>query len=106
MIPWFFGLSNNSTVIIVQDHRINNLSMTPNSIRNFLSNTVSLTAFDATTYLASIVESIIHDCLILLKLTVSPPNVKTYPEVDFLNPHLIESQISISYRSQLIAMIN
>ena len=58
--------------------------MARNYIRNFLSYITSLAASDAATYSASIVESTIHDCLILIQLTIAPPNVKIYVEVDFL----------------------
>ena len=57
---------------------------TPNSKRNFLSQTASLATLIAATYSASVVESVIHYYLILLQLIVAPPRVNIYPKVDFL----------------------
>ena len=80
----FFITSTELVIITIQNHEINSLSYDSNFIRNFLSHIASLVADDAATYSTSMVELTIHDCLILLLLTAAPPNVKTYPEVDFL----------------------
>ena len=57
---------------------------TPRFNRKFLSQTASLAASEATTYLTSMVESVIQDCFTLLKLIALPPRVNTNPKVDFL----------------------
>ena len=54
----------------------------PSPIRNFQSQMVSFVASEVTTYLASILELVIHDCFTLLQLTTPPPKVNTNPEVD------------------------
>ena len=61
-------------------------------LRNFLSHTASLDASQATTYSASIVESAMQDCLILLHTTAPPLRMNTDPEVDFLDTR--HSQVS------------
>ena len=49
--------------------------ITSNSIKNLQSQTASFTTSQATTYLASIVESAIHDCLMLLQTMAPLPKV-------------------------------
>ena len=56
--------------------------MTLSSMRNFLSQTVSFAAVEATTSSTSIVELAMQDYLTLLKLITIPPKVKTKQERD------------------------
>ena len=51
--------------------------------KKFLSHTASLAASDAAMYSASMVESAMLDCLMLLQTTAAPPRVNTDPDVDF-----------------------
>ena len=60
------------------------MGTTSKSIRNLHCQTASLAASQAVTYLTSIVELAIQDCLILLHIMVPLSRVNTEPQVDFL----------------------
>ena len=57
---------------------------TSKSLKKFLSQTASLAASKAAIYSASMVESVMLDCLTLLQTTAALPRVNTEPDVDFL----------------------
>ena len=73
VVSWFFRLWYHSNVIIKQYQRWYNLGHYPKSYEK-LSKPIKQIPFiivEATTYLASIVESTIQDCFTLLQLTTS-----------------------------------
>ena len=52
---------------------------------NFLNQKPFFAAFEAATYSASVVESVMMGCLKLFQLTVLPLHTNTYPDIDFLS---------------------
>ena len=52
-------------------------------LKKFLSQTASLAAYEAATYSASMVESVMLDRLMLLQTIAPPPRVNTDPDVNF-----------------------
>ena len=81
--PGFFRIRHRSTVVTVKHqwliHVWNNFQIS----KEFLNQTASLAASQAAMYSASMVESAMLDCLILLQTIAPPPRVNTDPDVDF-----------------------
>ena len=84
---WFLGSLDYATTPLLSQNKVMgtcSILTTWRLERNFVSHIASFAASLAATYYASMVESAIQDCLILLQLMDPPPKVKTHLEVDFL----------------------
>lgn len=84
MTSWFSRISHCSTVVTVNNDLLIRIRNHFQVNQELAEPTVSLAASNAATYSASMVESVIQDCLILLHMTAPPPIVNTDPDVDFL----------------------
>jgi hypothetical protein len=99
-MPWQLGpyskyfLAPSLAPLLSQNNLIRDYSILiiPRIAKNFLSHTASFAASHAATYSAFIVESVIQDCFTLVQLMALSLRVKTYPEVDFWESLLTESQ--------------
>ena len=83
MASWFFRICNCSTIITIKSCRCI-FGTTSKSIKNFLSHTDSFVASQAATYSASMVESAMQPCFMLLHIIAPLFRVKIDSDVDFL----------------------
>ena len=84
MASWFLAICYRTTIVTVDNHGCSRLGITSKSLKKLRSHTASLTASEAATYSASMVESETQDCFTLLHIMAPPFKVNTEPEVDFL----------------------
>src|SRR5215813_6983575 len=81
---WLFGVRHCTTIIAIKCERFIHIWNNFHISQELTEPNGLFSCFTSCTYSASMVESAIQDCLMLLHTMAPPPRVNTVPDVDFL----------------------